>query len=203
MTPPIDSKVLWAATRPDGNNLIPCVAQDLRTRAVLLVAWVNEEALQHTLRTGFATYWSRSRACLWEKGATSGRRQKIIDVRLDCDGDTLLYIVEAALPACHEGSDTCFSHRRIGNGWQREPQDLTNTHDLFQAEWAETLTSVPAEPLEQRGRALREALMHGTDEVALSQSAEFVRALSTHLRARGLHFRDIIPRLSPKSEPED
>src|SRR5262245_24055808 len=118
---PREIDLLWKQARPDVDGLVPCVVQDLRTRAVLLVAWVSKEALERSLETGSATYWSRSRREIWEKGATSGKRQRLIQVRLDCDGDTLLYLVEAMLPACHEGTDTCFSKRRVGGGWRPDP----------------------------------------------------------------------------------
>lgn len=119
------AEALWAEAHPDDGGLLPCAVQDLRTRSVLMVAWVSKEALAATLSSGFATYWSRSRKALWEKGARSGCRQRVVTVRLDCDGDTLLYVVDAILPACHEGTDTCFSRRQIGGAWIREPEVLS------------------------------------------------------------------------------
>jgi phosphoribosyl-ATP pyrophosphohydrolase/phosphoribosyl-AMP cyclohydrolase len=123
----VDVEALWAEAKPNEQVLVPCVVQDLRSRAVLMMAWVNKEALSRTLDSGFATFWSRSHAELWEKGATSGNRQKVVHVRLDCDGDTLLYVVEAQGPACHEGHDTCFTRRRVGVGWRWEPELVLGT----------------------------------------------------------------------------
>lgn len=92
----------------DAQDLIPAVVQDARTRDVLMVAWMNAEALQRTRETGEAHFWSRSRRELWHKGATSGNIQKVREIRVDCDEDTLLLIVDPAGPACHTGERTCF-----------------------------------------------------------------------------------------------
>ena len=93
-----------------GNGLIPVVVQDAGSKAVLMVAYANEEALAKTFSTGYAHYWSRSRQKLWMKGETSGHTQKIRKVMADCDYDTLLYVVEQEGPACHTGEYTCFHH---------------------------------------------------------------------------------------------
>ncbi len=93
-----------------GNGLIPVVVQDATSKAMLMLAYANEEALEKTLKTGYAHYWSRSRQKLWMKGETSGHTQKIKRVVADCDYDTLLYVVEQKGPACHTGAETCFHH---------------------------------------------------------------------------------------------
>jgi len=93
-----------------GNGLIPVVVQDATSKKVLMLAYANEEALEKTLKTGYAHYWSRSRQKLWMKGETSGHTQKIKRVVADCDYDTLLYVVEQKGPACHTGAETCFHH---------------------------------------------------------------------------------------------
>jgi phosphoribosyl-AMP cyclohydrolase len=95
-----------------GNGLIPVVVQDAESKEVLMLAYANEEALQKTLSTGYAHYWSRSRKKLWMKGETSGNTQKIRKVITDCDYDTLLYVVDQKGPACHTGEYTCF-HNKI------------------------------------------------------------------------------------------
>jgi len=94
-----------------GNGLLPVVVQDVNTKTVLMLAYVNKEALELTLKTGKATYWSRSRNEIWVKGETSGHTQKIIEVSTDCDYDTLLYIVEQKDNACHTGSYSCFFNK--------------------------------------------------------------------------------------------
>ena len=93
-----------------GNGLIPVVTQDAESKAMLMLAYANKEALEKTLRTGFAHYWSRSRGKLWMKGETSGHTQKIVRVVADCDYDALLYVVKQKGPACHTGEATCFHH---------------------------------------------------------------------------------------------
>ncbi|MCX6460872.1 MAG: phosphoribosyl-AMP cyclohydrolase [Actinobacteria bacterium] len=90
------------------DGLIPAIAQDAHSGAVLMLAWMDREALRRTLGTGRATYWSRSRREYWVKGETSGNIQTVVEVRLDCDGDALLVRVEQAGPACHTGDSTCF-----------------------------------------------------------------------------------------------
>ena len=96
----------------DGLDLIPAIAQDADTGEVLMLAYMNLDSLAITIETGRATYWSRSRNELWEKGATSGHTQKVISISIDCDGDALLLKVEQAGAACHTGDRTCF-HRDI------------------------------------------------------------------------------------------
>lgn len=97
--------------RWDDAGLIPAVAQEAQTGEVLMVAWMNREALQATLASGLAHYWSRSRQALWRKGETSGHAQHVEAVYADCDGDTLLLLVHQAGPACHTGARTCFFTR--------------------------------------------------------------------------------------------
>lgn len=96
------------AIRYDDAGLVPVVTQDANTGEVLMLAYANGEAVQRTRETGDAHYYSRSRGELWRKGATSGNTQRVVEVRLDCDGDTLLYRVEPAGPACHTGERSCF-----------------------------------------------------------------------------------------------
>lgn len=92
----------------DEKGLIPCIAQDYLTGEVLMLAYMNEESLKLTIETGFATYFSRSRQKLWKKGETSGNLQEIIGIYYDCDGDTLLALVNQTGPACHTGKRSCF-----------------------------------------------------------------------------------------------
>jgi phosphoribosyl-ATP pyrophosphohydrolase/phosphoribosyl-AMP cyclohydrolase len=95
--------------RFDSSGLIPAVVQDAATNAVLMVAWMNPEALELTIETGDAHFWSRSREKLWHKGRTSGNFMHIQEIQVDCDADTLLLRVTPSGPACHTGSYTCFS----------------------------------------------------------------------------------------------
>jgi phosphoribosyl-AMP cyclohydrolase len=94
-----------------GNGLIPVVVQDSESKKMLMLAYTNKEALEKTLSTGYAHYWSRSRNKLWKKGETSGHTQKIKDIIVDCDYDTLLFLVEQKGNVCHTGKDTCFHNK--------------------------------------------------------------------------------------------
>ena len=101
---------------PDG--LVPVVAQERRSGDVLMVAYADREALERTVSTGLAHYFSRSRKTLWRTGETSGHEQRVAEIRLDCDGDTVLYRVEQSGPACHTGARTCFSSAVTGGNGQ-------------------------------------------------------------------------------------
>jgi phosphoribosyl-AMP cyclohydrolase len=96
------------ALAPNADGLIPAVVQDWTSGQVLMLAWMDREALRRTVETRRATYWSRSRREYWVKGETSGHTQQVREVRLDCDGDTILLLVDQVGPACHTGEATCF-----------------------------------------------------------------------------------------------
>lgn len=122
------------AVRFDERGLVPVVAQDAATGAVLMLAYANREALQCTLATGLAHYWSRSRGELWQKGATSGHVQTVADVRLDCDGDAVLYHVRQRGPACHTGTATCFQRRLQQEAWESTTAATDTRHILTRVE---------------------------------------------------------------------
>jgi phosphoribosyl-AMP cyclohydrolase len=109
--PPLTAEEIVAAVPGLRTGLVPAVAQQWDTGEVLMVAWVDTAALEQTLRTRRATYYSRSRKRLWTKGETSGHTQQVRSVAVDCDGDTLLYRVDQTGPACHTGTRTCFDGR--------------------------------------------------------------------------------------------
>src|SRR5690606_522702 len=107
-------KIQWNA-----DGLIPVIAQETGTGKVLMLAWMNRESLQRTLATGEAVYWSRSRRRLWHKGETSGNTQRVVQIRLDCDGDALLLEVkQRGGIACHTGRHNCFFNRLEEGGWR-------------------------------------------------------------------------------------
>ncbi|MBZ4022943.1 phosphoribosyl-AMP cyclohydrolase [Rhodobacter sp. TJ_12] len=97
-----------ASLKYDANGLIPAIAQDHATGAVLMMAWMNAESLARTLETGQVTYWSRSRQSFWAKGESSGHVQKLVELRIDCDRDCLLLLVDQIGPACHTNRRSCF-----------------------------------------------------------------------------------------------
>ena len=102
-----------ARLKRDAAGLVTAVVQDAASRDVLMVGWMDDEALHRTLTTGRGTYWSRSRQDYWVKGETSGNIQEVREVRLDCDGDTVLVLVDQHGPACHTGTRTCFDADRL------------------------------------------------------------------------------------------
>lgn len=99
---------LIQATTFDAADLVPVIAQDARTGGVRMFAWANREALRRTVETGLAHFWSRSRQALWRKGEVSGNVLRVRDIRLDCDGDVVLYVTDAEGPSCHTGRTSCF-----------------------------------------------------------------------------------------------
>lgn len=92
----------------DSRGLIPVITQEAKTKEVLMLAWMNLEALNHTFKTGYVTYWSRSREQLWVKGETSGHTQELVSLSIDCDGDAILCRVNQIGAACHTGREHCF-----------------------------------------------------------------------------------------------
>ena len=101
-----------------GNGLVPVIVQDSASGVVLMLAYMNRESYERTVATGWATYWSRSRNAFWVKGETSGHRQAVRAIHVDCDGDTILLKVDQeGGAACHEGYPSCFFRRRSDTGW--------------------------------------------------------------------------------------
>ena len=109
--PPLPETLQFTA-----DGLIPAIAQQFDTGEVLMMAWMNKNSLAETLATGRICYWSRSRRSLWRKGDTSGHIQKLIELRYDCDADTILVLVDQSGAACHEGTRSCFTRRLEKDG---------------------------------------------------------------------------------------
>jgi len=114
---------------PDG--LVPAIAQQHDTGEVLMMAWMNREAVRITLEEGRACYWSRARRALWRKGETSGQIQEVRELRLDCDGDTVLLLVEQAGVACHTGRRNCFFRTWRDGGWVEIAAPLIAPEQLY------------------------------------------------------------------------
>ena len=188
-----------AAIAYDEQGLVPCVIQDWHSGEVLTLAYMNAEALAATRRTGELHLWSRSRAELWRKGATSGNTQAVKEIRYDCDGDALLALVEPAGPACHTGERTCF-HRgelepaaphEVLPGLERTIADrATNAPEGSYT--ARLLADPPLvaakvqEEAEEVGRAARDE----SDERVAEEAADVLYHLAVLLRARGLQLAD-------------
>lgn len=157
------------------NGLVPVVAQDAATGDVLTLAYANREALEKTLSSGEAHYYSRSRSELWRKGATSGNTQRVVEVKADCDGDALLYRVEPRGPACHTGASSCFYTALEG-----EAVGITTTdHDVGFGTMVERLAGTIA----QRHREMPEGsytaalIQRGTDRLAQKVGEEAVEVV--------------------------
>ena len=117
----------------NSDGLLPAISQDQASGRVLMMAWMNRESLQLSVDGGYAVYWSRSRGQLWRKGETSGNRQKIEQIRLDCDGDTLLLsVTQEGGIACHTGRESCF-YRRLDKDtvWQVTDEVLRDPKELY------------------------------------------------------------------------
>ncbi|MBF7729906.1 phosphoribosyl-AMP cyclohydrolase [Pseudomonas sp. N040] len=118
----------------DSNGLVPAIAQDYKTGRVLMMAWMNREALQLTATEGRAIYWSRSRNKLWRKGEESGHVQKLHELRLDCDADVIILMVEQLGGiACHTGRESCFYRVYDNHGWQTVDPVLKDPQAIYQA----------------------------------------------------------------------
>ena len=126
-----DLEQVVAEIRWNRDGLVPTIAQDVVSGKVLMLAWMNRESFTQTLTRGVAVYWSRSRGRLWEKGETSGQRQRVVDVRLDCDGDALLLRVEQTGVACHTGRRSCFYRQLRDGSWSDAEAVLIDPTRLY------------------------------------------------------------------------
>jgi len=186
----------------DDRGLVPCIVQDWRTGEILTLAYMNAEALERTRATGEMHFWSRSRGELWHKGATSGNTQKLHALRLDCDGDALLALVEPAGPACHTGERTCF-HRgdvttRPAPPYETLPE-LQRTIDAraadgdTQASYTAKLLADPAlagAKVEEEAEEVVRAAREESDARVAEEAADVLYHLMVLLRGRGLRLAD-------------
>ncbi len=134
MSQDLDTARHWLdALHFDGDGLIPAIAQDAETGAVLMMAWMNRESLMQTVDTGNAVYWSRSRQRLWRKGEASGNTQKVLSLRTDCDGDTiLLQVTQKGGVACHTGRASCFFYALSDERWTAVDPVLRDPMEMYQ-----------------------------------------------------------------------
>lgn len=126
------TQALLDAVKWDEKGLVCAIAQDAQSLRVLMVAWMNPEALQKTIATGYAHYYSRSRQKQWMKGEESGHTQKVHELRLDCDGDAIVMLIEQQGGiACHTGRQSCFYRRWQDNNWHTADPVLKNEHEIY------------------------------------------------------------------------
>lgn len=122
------NEIRWTA-----DGLVPVIAQDFQSGKVLMMAWMNEDALEATVATSKAVYWSRSRKALWHKGETSGHEQIVHSINLDCDADVLILSVEQKGGiACHTGRQSCFYRRLVDGHWQVQDPVLKDPNEIYQ-----------------------------------------------------------------------
>jgi len=162
------------APRFDERGLVPGIVQDARTGRVLMLAYLNQEALDTTARTGEAHFWSRSRNELWHKGATSGNTMRARSIRSDCDGDALLIEVEPAGPACHRGTETCFTE-----AGEQGAQGFAALEDL----WATIAARASDRPEGSYTARLLDGGIDATARKVVEEATEVVLAAKDHAAA--------------------
>ena len=183
----------------DERGLVPCVVQDWATGEVLMLAYMNAVALERTQATGELHLWSRSREELWHKGATSGNTQAVKALRVDCDGDALLALVEPAGPACHTGERTCFHRGELSPGAPHETlAALERTlreraRERPEGSYTVELLEDPArigEKVEEEAEEVARAAREETDERVAEEAADLTYHLLVLLHSRGLALSD-------------
>ncbi len=212
----IDPRGLWSALRPDADGLVVAVVQDDATERVLMVGYMNEEALGRTLQRGRVTFWSRSRQALWEKGETSGHTLHLRSIRVDCDGDALLVRAHPVGPTCHTGKPSCFFRRIDDQGETREDAGPPPGADRTFSEVFDTIEErkagrgitsptgksyvrslleggVPtiSAKIREEAEELCTALERETDERVANEAADLLFHALVALGARGLHLQDV------------
>ena len=128
----MSTDALLDAVTFNADGLVPAIVQDATTDDILMMAYMNAETLQQTLDTGRMTYWSRSRQSVWVKGATSGHTQAVVSVRLDCDGDALLFRVEQTGGACHTGHRSCFFRKAEDGVWVNDGEKVFDPDAVYE-----------------------------------------------------------------------
>ena len=184
----------------DEQGLVPVVIQDWRTGEVLTLAYANAEAVARTRETGELHLWSRSRGELWHKGATSGNVQRVRALRLDCDGDALLALVEPAGPACHTGERTCFHHGEVDRRAPHEAlPDLERTlseraRERPEGSYTVALLDDPPQigaKVEEEAEEVARAAREETDDRVDEEGADVLYHLTVLLHSRGRTLADV------------
>lgn len=190
-------------------GLVPAIIQDAVTKNVLMLGFMNEEAYQKTLETKKVTFWSRTRNCLWTKGETSGNYLDLVDVKLDCDQDTLLVSVHPQGPTCHLGTDTCWGEKNslhpvsflsdlqqfIEKRHQEMPENSYTT-SLFKKGINKMAQKVGEEAVETVIEAT-----NGTKEQLIYESSDLIYHLIVMLTAKGLSIEDVARELIKRHDP--
>lgn len=191
------------------NGLVPAIIQDNTTRNVLMLGYMNREAFEKTLATGKVTFWSRSRNCLWTKGETSGNFLNLVDIKVDCDNDTLLVRVNPSGPACHLGTDTCWGETNDANPllFLTELQDFINKRHEEMPEGSYT-TSLFKDGLNRMAQKVGEEALetvieatNGTNDRLIYEASDMFYHLIVLLTSKGLRIEDIAKELKERHAP--
>lgn len=191
------------------NGLVPAIIQDNTTRNVLMLGYMNREAFEKTLATGKVTFWSRSRNCLWTKGETSGNFLNLVDIKVDCDNDTLLVRVNPTGPACHLGTDTCWGETNDANPllFLTELQDFINKRHEEMPEGSYT-TSLFKDGLNRMAQKVGEEALeavieatNGTNDRLIYEASDMFYHLIVLLTSKGLRIEDIAKELKERHAP--
>ncbi len=191
------------------NGLVPAIIQDNTTRNVLMLGYMNREAYEKTLATGKVTFWSRSRNCLWTKGETSGNFLNLVDIKVDCDNDTLLVRVNPTGPACHIGTDTCWGETNDANPllFLTELQDFINKRHEEMPEGSYT-TSLFKDGLNRMAQKVGEEALeavieatNGTNDRLIYEASDMFYHLIVLLTSKGLRIEDIAKELKERHAP--
>lgn len=190
-------------------GLVPAIIQDAQTRMVLMLGYMNEEAYQKTIETKMVTFWSRSRNCLWTKGETSGNFLNLVDIKVDCDNDTLLVRAIPDGPTCHKGTDTCWGE----DNEQNPLQFLTELQDFIDRRYKEMPEGSYTTSLFKKGinkiaqKVGEEALetvieaTNGTSENLVYEASDMLYHLVVLLTSKGLRIEQIADELHKRHDP--
>ncbi|MGM9674890.1 MAG: bifunctional phosphoribosyl-AMP cyclohydrolase/phosphoribosyl-ATP diphosphatase HisIE [Bacteroidaceae bacterium] len=192
-----------------GDGLVPAIIQDANTLKVLMLGYMNQEAYERTVDTRLVTFWSRSRQCLWTKGETSGNMLHLVDIKLDCDNDTLLVKVHPDGPTCHTGTDTCWGETNeanpllflseLGNFIEqryREMPEGSYTTSLFRDGLNRMAQKVGEEALELVIEAT-----NGTNDRLIYEGSDMLYHLIVLLTSKGLRIEDMARELMVRHNP--
>lgn len=184
----------------DANGLVPCVVQDIERGLVLMVAWMNAEALRLTQETGIVTFWSRSRQQLWKKGETSGNSLALVELREDCDRDCLLALVRPAGPACHTGAVTCFGEPEVGTLQRLDKILQSRRSSTSEKSYTKSLLDkgmpkILAKIAEESGELAAE-LPDGPDEKVIYEAADLLFHVMVGLVARDIPVDKVLSELA-------
>ena len=190
-------------------GLVPAIIQDATTKCVLMLGYMNQEAFDKTLTTKKVTFWSRSRKCLWTKGETSGNYLNLVDMKIDCDNDTLLVSVTPDGPTCHKGTDTCWGEDNIQNPllFLTELQDFINLRheEMPEGSYTTSLFKDGINRIAQKvGEEALEAVIeatNGTKDKLIYEASDMIYHLIVLLTSKGLRIEDVASELAKRHNP--